>query len=119
MPKVDRLKKINYQYRKPSINTIHSTWPSINYIGAAQSQLNAQVPNDTTTLDDSLFPTVFLETNLDWEAGVLGDATVKIRKDDVYVVQDLTHENLDKHEFVTTPNLGIAYFNRSYYGGIL
>lgn len=119
MARIDRLKKINYQYLKPKLNTIAATWDEVDYVEAAQSTLNAQVVDDTTTIADDEMPETFLETTLDWAAGTDNDTIVKIRKNDIYVVQDLTQENLNEHEFTTTPNIGLGYFGRSYYGGAL
>jgi len=119
MERVDRLEKINYQYRKPAKLAIHSNWAKTSYIAAAQSALNAQIIDTTIALDDSVLPQVFLETALDWRAGVVGDTVVKIGKEDIYVIQDLSKENLGKHQFVTTPNIGLGYFGKSYMGGAL
>lgn len=119
MARIDRLKKINYQYLKPRINTINALWDEVDYVEAAQSTLNAQVNDDTVTIEDSEMPQEFLGTTLDWAAGAEDDTIVKIRRNDIYVVQDLTEHNLKEHEFTTTPNIGLGYFGRSYYGGAL
>lgn len=119
MARIDRLKKIKYQYRKTKINSINASWDEIGYVETAQSVLNAQVDDDTVSIIDNEMPEAFLETELDWAAGVANDTIVKIRKNDVYVVQDLTEKNLGEHQFITTPNIGLGYFGRSYYGGAL
>lgn len=119
MARIDRLSKIKYQYRKPKINIINLTWDEVDFVESAQSLLNGQIDDNIEVLDDSTMPTSFLGTDLDWASGADNDTVVKIRRNDIYVVQDLTEENLGEREFVTTPNLGLGYFGISYYGGVL
>lgn len=119
MSQIERLKKIEYQYRKPSQNTIDAQWEPTNYVEAAQSVLNAQVPDDTVTMEDSELPKIFLETVLDWSAVAEDDTWVKIEKEYVYVVQNLAGGNISKRQYILTPHLGIGYLDISYYGGVL
>lgn len=119
MARIDRLKKINFQHLKKKKATIEATWKQADYVDAAQSTLNALVDNNLTGVVDSEMPENFLGTTLDWAAGEANDTVVKIRKDDMYVVQDLTEENIEEHNFTTTPNLGLGYLGMSYYGGAL
>lgn len=117
MDKIDRLKKITYQHSKRKKNTIDSSWSSADFVDAAQSTINGVVPDNTTVVDDSEFPVSFLKTDLDWSAGADDDTIVQIRKDEVYVVQDLTERNLGRHEFISSAVFGLGYLNKSYYGG--
>lgn len=119
MPRTDRISKIKYQFRKGKAESIASTWKSTSYLVASQGTLNALVPDNLNSLIDDEFPVVFLDTELDWMAGADDDTIVKIRKGDVYVVQDLTQPNIPIYEFVTSPNIGMGYFGKSYYGGAL
>ncbi len=119
MERLDRLKKIKYQYRKPKQAEIDASWESVDYVTSAQSTLNAQVLDDIVTLEDSEMPIEFLGADLDWAAGADDDTIVKIRNDSIYVVQDLTENNLQEHEFTSSPNIGLGYLGKSYYGGAL
>ena len=119
MPTIDRLKKIKFQYLKPSLNTINTNWEQKDYVSSAQSALNGLVPDTLTELNDSEMPEEFLNCKLNWEAGVADDTIVKIIKDSVYVVQDLTEANIPKREYIHSPNFGVGYVGKSYYGGIL
>jgi len=119
MPTIKRLINLEYQYRKPAKNLIDATWKPIEYIEAAQSTLNALVPDTTTYIEEDKMPTIFLETILDWSAEGNNNTIVKIEKEYAYVIQNLTEKNIAKRQYILTPNLGIGYFDISYYGGIL
>lgn len=119
MPRIERIKKIEYQYRKPAQNKIDAEWEPAGYVEAAQSVLNAQVPDNTVTLEDDELPVTFLKTILDWSAVEENDTWVKIEREYVYVVQNLAGGNISKRQYILTPNLGIGYFDISYYGGVL
>jgi len=119
MSRIERIKKIGYQYRKPAQNKIDSEWEPSSYVEASQSVLNAQIPDDTITIEDSEMPTIFLKTILDWSAGEVNDTLVRIKKEYVYIIQDLTESNISERQYILTPNLGIGYFDISYYGGVL
>lgn len=118
MAYIDRLKKIKYQHSKRKANTINANWSNADFVDASQSTLNGVVPDDTTVVDDSEFPVQFLKTDLDWSAGEDDDTIVKIRKDEIYVIQDLVDKNLGRHEFISSSVLGLGYLNKSYYGGL-
>ena len=75
--------------------------------------------NDLTTVPDAEMPSTFLDCELDWSAGEDDDTIVKIKKTGVYVVQDLTAENIEKRNYINSPNIGMGYFGKSYYGGAL
>ena len=119
MTRLDRLKKIKFQYLKQLEPTITANWEDSDYVAAAESTLNGLVLDSLTTVPDAEMPNTFLNCELDWSAGEDNDTIVKIGKTGVYVVQDLTTENIETRNYINSPNIGMGYFGKSYYGGAL